>query len=118
MVSGPFPIGLSRRHRRYTITTDTPFRFPVQLVNRPNQDFRGYAGTVASGRFSRETRRCSQFGLSSRVDKIVTYDGSVKTAEGGDAVTLTLTDELDIARGDVLAAPKRGRRFRISSPRM
>ena len=45
-------------------------------------------------------------GLSSHVDKIVTYDGAVEAAEGGDAVTLTLTDELDIARGDVLAAPK------------
>ena len=46
----------------------------------------------------------------------MTYDGSIETAEGGDAVTLTLADELDIARGDVLAHPKRGLRSRNSSP--
>jgi bifunctional enzyme CysN/CysC len=83
-----------------------PFRFQVQLVNRPNQDFRGYAGTVASGQIRRgDTVVVASSGLSSRVHEIVTYDGSIEVAEGGDAVTLTLTDELDITRGDVLVAP-------------
>jgi bifunctional enzyme CysN/CysC len=85
---------------------ETPFRFQVQLVNRPNQDFRGYAGTVASGQIRRgDAVVVANSGLSSRVQDIVTYDGSIEAAEGGDAVTLTLTDELDIARGDVLVAP-------------
>jgi bifunctional enzyme CysN/CysC len=83
-----------------------PFRFQVQLVNRPNQDFRGYAGTVASGQIRRgDAVVVANSGLSSRVQDIVTYDGSIEAAESGDAVTLTLADELDITRGDVLVAP-------------
>jgi bifunctional enzyme CysN/CysC len=83
-----------------------PFRFQVQLVNRPNQDFRGYAGTVASGRVTRGDRIVvAGSGLASSVREIVTYDGSLDAAEAGDAVTLTLADELDVARGDVLVAP-------------
>ena len=87
-------------------TSNAPFRFPVQLVSRPNQDFRGYAGTVASGQIRKgEPIVVANSGLSSRIREIVVYDGSLETAEAGDAVTLTLTDELDITRGDVLAAP-------------
>jgi bifunctional enzyme CysN/CysC len=87
-------------------TLATPFRMQVQLVNRPNQDFRGYAGSVASGQIRRgDTVVVANSGLSSRVEEIVTYDGSMETAESGDAITLTLADELDIARGDVLVAP-------------
>jgi bifunctional enzyme CysN/CysC len=87
-------------------TLAAPFRFQVQLVNRPNQDFRGYAGTVASGQIRRgDPIIVASSGLSSRVREIVTYDGSIETAEHGDAINLTLTDELDITRGDVLAAP-------------
>jgi bifunctional enzyme CysN/CysC len=83
-----------------------PFRFQVQLVNRPNQDFRGYAGTVASGQIRRgDAVVVAGSGLSSRVHEIVTYDGSIESAESGDAVTLTLANELDITRGDVLVAP-------------
>ncbi len=85
---------------------EKPFRFPVQLVSRPMQDFRGYAGTVASGHIRKgDAVVVANSGLSSRIKEIVTYDGSIETAEAGDAITLTLTDELDIARGDVLAAP-------------
>src|SRR3974390_689347 len=88
-------------------TINAPFRFPVQLVNRPNQDFRGYAGTIASGRIRPgDTVVVANSGLTSHIDKIVTYDGLRKTAEAGDAVTVTLSDELDISRGDVLVAPK------------
>jgi bifunctional enzyme CysN/CysC len=87
-------------------TFEAPFRFQVQLVNRPNQDFRGYAGTVASGQIRRgDAVVVAGSGLSSRVQEIVTYGGSIEAAEGGDAVTLTLADELDITRGDVLVSP-------------
>jgi bifunctional enzyme CysN/CysC len=85
---------------------DSPFRLPIQLVNRPNQDFRGYAGTIASGRIRQgDAIQVAGSGLSSRVEKIVTYDGSIEAAEFGDAVTLTLIDEIDISRGDMLVSP-------------
>jgi len=84
-----------------------PFRFPVQWVNRPNQDFRGYAGTVASGQIKvGEPVVEAASGRTSTIATIVTYDGEVPSAEAGDAVTLTLADELDIGRGDVLVSPK------------
>ena len=87
-------------------TLGAPFRFHVQLVNRPNQYFRGYAGTVASGQLRQgDAVVVASSGLSSHIREIVTYDGSIGMAEAGDAVTLILTDELDIARGDLLAAP-------------
>ncbi|RXF70834.1 sulfate adenylyltransferase subunit CysN [Hansschlegelia zhihuaiae] len=83
-----------------------PFRFPVQWVNRPNLNFRGFSGTLASG----EVRPgdpvvVSSSGKSSRVASIVTMDGELDVAEAGDSVTITLEDEVDIARGDVLAPP-------------
>ena len=85
---------------------DAPFRFPVQLVSRPNQDFRGYAGTVASGLVSRgDPVVVASSGLSSQINEIVTYDGPIDVARSGYAVILTLTDEIDIARGDILVAP-------------
>jgi bifunctional enzyme CysN/CysC len=84
-----------------------PFRFPVQWINRPNQDFRGYAGTVASGQINvGEPIVEATSGRLSRVQQIVTYDGLATKAEAGDAVTITLTDELDIGRGDVLVSAK------------
>jgi bifunctional enzyme CysN/CysC len=84
-----------------------PFRFPVQWVNRPNQDFRGYAGTVASGQVKvGEAVVEATSGRTSNIAQIITYDGPVATAEAGDAVTITLADELDIGRGDVLVSPK------------
>jgi bifunctional enzyme CysN/CysC len=83
-----------------------PFRFPVQWVNRPNADFRGLAGTVASGRVRQGDRIVvAGNGTSSTVARIVTFDGDLEGAEAGDAVTLTLADELDISRGDVLCLP-------------
>jgi bifunctional enzyme CysN/CysC len=83
-----------------------PFRFPVQWVNRPNQEFRGFAGTVASGRVRRgDLIRVARNGAATRVARIVTADGDVEAASAGDAVTLTLGDELDIARGDLLVPP-------------
>ncbi len=87
-------------------TAGLPFRFPVQWVNRPNLDFRGYAGTVASGSIAvGDEIIVAASGRNSRIKQIVTYDGELARAEAGDAVTLTLDDEIDIGRGDILAKP-------------
>ena len=83
-----------------------PFRFPVQWVNWPNLDFRGYAGTVVAGRIDvGDPILVATTGRSSAVKEIVTYEGPLSFAEAGDAVTLTLADDIDIARGDVLVSP-------------
>jgi sulfate adenylyltransferase subunit 1 len=83
-----------------------PFRLPVQWVNRPHLDFRGFCGTIASGtvRPGDELRSASS-GHGSRVARIVTMDGDLDEAVAGQAVTLTLEDEIDISRGDLLSAP-------------
>ena len=87
-------------------TTGRPFRFPVQWVNRPNLDFRGYAGTVASGSIAvGDEIIVAASGRHSRVKQIVTYDGELARADAGDAVTITLADEIDVGRGDILAKP-------------
>jgi len=87
-------------------TAGLPFRFPVQWVNRPNPDFRGYAGTVASGSIAvGDEIIVAASGRHSRVKQIVTYDGELARAEAGDAVTITLADEIDVSRGDLLAKP-------------
>lgn len=79
------------------------FRFPVQYVNRPNLDFRGYAGTVASGVVKVGQRiKVLPSGVESTVARIVTFDGDLKEAAAGEAITLVLKDEIDISRGDVL----------------
>jgi bifunctional enzyme CysN/CysC len=84
---------------------DRPFRFPVQWVNRPNQDFRGFAGTIASGGVRKgDAVRVLPSGRQSHVARIVTQDGDLDAADAGQSVTLTLTDEVDVSRGDVLAA--------------
>ncbi|MEM7041498.1 MAG: sulfate adenylyltransferase subunit CysN [Pseudomonadota bacterium] len=81
------------------------FRFPVQWVSRPNLDFRGYAGTVASGSISPGDRIIVQPGSQqATVNRIVTMDGDQPVAESGDAVTLCLDREIDVSRGDVIAA--------------
>lgn len=87
-------------------TAGLPFRFPVQWVNRPHLDFRGCAGTVVSGSIAvGDEIVVAASGRNSRVKQIVTYDGELVRAEAGDAVTITLTDEIDIGRGDVIAKP-------------
>jgi bifunctional enzyme CysN/CysC len=81
-----------------------PFRLPVQWVNRPNLDFRGFAGTIASGTLRRGDEIAAlPSGRVSRIKSILAPGGDVETAEAGDAVTIGLEDEIDIARGDVLA---------------
>ncbi len=78
-------------------------RFPVQYVNRPNLDFRGFCGTVASGVFKKgDLITALPSGKSSKIKAIVTYDGELQEAFPPMAVTLTLDDEIDISRGDVL----------------
>jgi bifunctional enzyme CysN/CysC len=86
---------------------ERPFRFPVQWVNRPNAGFRGFSGTVASGSIAPgDPILVAGSGRSTRVKQIVTFDGALAGAGPGDAVTLTLADEIDVARGDVLADPR------------
>lgn len=79
------------------------FRFPVQYVNRPNLDFRGFAGTIALGEINVGDEIVAlPSGKKSTVKEIVTFDGNLEQAVAGQAVTLTLNDEIDISRGNVL----------------
>lgn len=81
-----------------------PFRFPVQWVNRPNLDFRGFAGMVASGKVKPGDRlRIQPSGKESSVARIVSYDGDLALASAGQSVTLILSDEVDVSRGDVIS---------------
>jgi bifunctional enzyme CysN/CysC len=85
---------------------NAPFRLCVQWVNRPDLNFRGFAGTVASGEIRPgDTVRVLPSGKEARVARIATYDGDLTHAAAGQSVTLTLDHEIDVARGDVLASP-------------
>ncbi|NKI75091.1 sulfate adenylyltransferase subunit CysN [Dickeya sp. CFBP 2040] len=80
-----------------------PMRFPVQYVNRPNLDFRGYAGTVASGVVRVGQRvKVLPSGVESSVSRIVTFDCDLQQAQAGEAVTLVLSSDVDISRGDLV----------------
>jgi bifunctional enzyme CysN/CysC len=82
-----------------------PFRMPVQLVARPNLDFRGYAGLIASGSVAPgDTVRIMPSGRTTTVSRIVGFDGDLPTAGEGQSITLTLADEIDCSRGDVIAS--------------
>jgi bifunctional enzyme CysN/CysC len=82
-----------------------PFRMPVQWVSRPDDGFRGFAGTVVGGVLRPgDAVRAVPSGRRSTVDRIVTSDGDLDVAVAGQAVTITLADEIDVSRGDVLAA--------------
>ncbi|MDW9228394.1 adenylylsulfate kinase [Burkholderia cepacia] len=86
------------------VTRDEPFRLPVQWVNRPHLNFRGYAGSIASGEIRVGERvRVLPSGKESRVASVITQRGESDIAHAGDAVTLTLADEIDISRGDMIA---------------
>ena len=86
------------------VALSKPFRLPVQWVNRPNLDFRGFAGTVASGSIKAgDPIRVQPSGKTSSIDRIVTHDGDLDIAIAGQAITLTLKDEIDISRGDVIS---------------
>ncbi len=82
-----------------------PFRMPVQWVNRPNLDFRGFSGQIASGRVAPgDAIRILPGGKTTTVSRIVTMDGDLSEAVAGQSVTLMLADEIDCSRGDVIAA--------------
>ena len=84
-------------------SSKSEFRFPVQYVNRPNLDFRGFCGTIALGEVHVGDEIVAlPSGKKSTVKEIVTYDGNLEHAIAGQAVTLTLNDEIDISRGNVL----------------
>jgi bifunctional enzyme CysN/CysC len=96
-----------------------PFRMPVQWVNRPNSDFRGFTGMVVGGRVSPGDRVVIQpSGRETRVERIVTYDGDLEHAVAGQSVTLALEEEIDVSRGDVIASvdapPRVGEQFEAS----
>src|SRR5690606_23530093 len=81
----------------------TDMRFPVQYVNRPNLNFRGFAGTLASGIVRKGDEVVAlPSGRGSRIKSIVTFDGELEHAGPGQAITLTLEDEIDVSRGDML----------------
>ena len=83
---------------------DKPFRMPVQWVNRPNLDFRGFSGFISSGAVRPGDKiRVLPSSRESTVDRIVTQGGDLQVAVAGQSVTLTLKDEVDVSRGDVLA---------------
>jgi bifunctional enzyme CysN/CysC len=113
--------GSTLLHHLETVKVDSSlnivdFRFPVQYVIRPNQNFRGYSGRVASGRVRPgEEIVALPSGVSSKVKEIVTKDGALDEAMPGDSVTLTLEDEIDISRGDMIVRknniPNRGSNF-------
>jgi sulfate adenylyltransferase subunit 1 len=104
----PWFQGLSLLEHLETVEVGTSshraaFRFPVQRVVRPNLDFRGYAGTVVSGKVSvGDAVTILPSGRQTTVARIVTFDGDLETAETGAAVTLTLAEEIDLSRGDML----------------
>jgi bifunctional enzyme CysN/CysC len=81
-----------------------PFRMPVQWVNRPNLDFRGFSGLISTGTVRPGDRlKVLPSGRESTVDRIVTFGGDLEEAVAGQSVTLTLSDEVDVSRGDVLS---------------
>jgi bifunctional enzyme CysN/CysC len=105
----PWYSGLSLLHHLETASLPTSaeaaFRMPVQWVNRASADFRGFAGSVAAGRIRRgDAVRALPSGRESSVSRILSGFDEVEEAAAGDSVTLTLSDEIDISRGDVIAA--------------
>ncbi|MEY8709916.1 sulfate adenylyltransferase subunit CysN [Mangrovibacter phragmitis] len=101
--SGPTLLEVLETVEIKRVVDSQPMRFPVQYVNRPNLDFRGYAGTLASGTLRPGTRvKVLPSGVESTVSRIVTFDGDLDEAIAGEAITLVLKDEIDISRGDLL----------------
>ncbi|MEQ1976028.1 sulfate adenylyltransferase subunit CysN [Xenorhabdus sp. SGI240] len=88
-----------------TKAAEQPLRFPVQYVNRPDLDFRGYSGTLSSGILRQGQQiKVMPSGVVSTVERIVTFNGDLIFAVPGEAITLVLKDEIDISRGDLLIA--------------
>ncbi|MGN6358383.1 MAG: sulfate adenylyltransferase subunit CysN [Novosphingobium sp.] len=88
-----------------SVDADKPFRLPVQWVNRPNLDFRGFSGLIATGGVKPgDAIRVLPSGKTSTVKSVVTLDGDLDEAVAGQSVTLTFADEIDCSRGDVIAS--------------
>jgi bifunctional enzyme CysN/CysC len=86
---------------------DAPLRFPVQWVNRPDASFRGFTGTVASGRIAvGDPVIVVGSGKRTSVERIVSFDGDLAEAAAGRSITLTLADDVDVARGELLVDPR------------
>ena len=101
--TGPTLLEMLETVNVINISEQQPLRFPVQYVNRPNLDFRGYAGTLAAGVVRVGQRvKVLPSGVESTVARIVTFDGDLQEAWAGEAITLVLKDEIDISRGDLL----------------
>lgn len=101
--SGPTLLDVLETVEIKRVVEQQPMRFPVQYVNRPNLDFRGYAGTLASGSLQVGQRvKVLPSGVESSIARIVTFDGDLPEAQAGEALTLVLKDEIDISRGDLL----------------
>ncbi|MEB4674330.1 sulfate adenylyltransferase subunit CysN [Enterobacteriaceae bacterium G50] len=101
--SGPTLLEVLETVQIQRVVDSQPMRFPVQYVNRPNLDFRGFSGTLASGHVSVGQRiKVLPSGVESSIARIVTFDGDLQEAFAGEAVTLVLKDEIDISRGDLL----------------
>jgi bifunctional enzyme CysN/CysC len=107
----PWYHGPSLIHHLETVPLDLateqarPFRMPVQWVNRPNLDFRGFSGLISGGSVAPgDSVRILPSGRTTTVEKIVTFDGEIDRAVAGQSVTLTLADEVDCSRGDVISA--------------
>ncbi|MBL0372339.1 sulfate adenylyltransferase subunit CysN [Rhizobium sp. KVB221] len=104
--SGPTLLGHLETVRVENDYLDKPFRFPVQYVVRPNLDFRGFAGQVASGKLAVGDKVIvAKSGQESKVKEIVTHGGNLSNAIEGQAVTVVLEDQIDISRGDMLVDP-------------
>ena len=102
---GPALLGHLERMELGRPALDGPLRMPVQSVSRPDQSFRGYAGTIATGRVRPGDQvLASGSGQTAKIARIVTMDGDQAEAEADDAVTLVLDHEMDVSRGDVLMA--------------
>ena len=101
--SGPTLLEVLETVEIQRVVASQPMRFPVQYVNRPNLDFRGFSGTLASGVVTVGQRvKVLPSGVESSIARIVTFDGDLQEAGAGEAVTLVLKDEIDISRGDLL----------------
>jgi sulfate adenylyltransferase large subunit len=88
------------------VTRIAPFRMPVQWVNRPNLDFRGFSGFISGGNIRPgDIVRILPSGRDTRVARVVTYDGDLDSAVSGQSVTVTLAEEIDCSRGDLLSSP-------------
>ncbi|HEY1309962.1 MAG TPA: adenylyl-sulfate kinase, partial [Pseudolabrys sp.] len=105
--SGPHLLGYLEKADVEDNRAGKPFRMPVQWVNRPNSDFRGFAGMVASGSLKPgDDIAVLPSGQTTKIKQIVGAGGDLDGARAGDSITVTLADEIDIARGDMLAASR------------